>query len=58
VRRRDFLNGTGAVAGGATLVRRISSAWAETPKDTLLVLVENDPDSLDASGLRPAIGAR
>jgi peptide/nickel transport system substrate-binding protein len=51
VNRRDFLKGTGAVAGGATLVSGIPSAWAETPKDTLLVLVENGPNSLDIHGV-------
>jgi hypothetical protein len=29
----------------------IPSAWAETPKDTLLVLVENGPNSLDIHGI-------
>jgi peptide/nickel transport system substrate-binding protein len=51
VRRRDFLKSTGAVAGGAALARGIPSAWAETPKDTLLVLVENGPNSLDIHGI-------
>ena len=51
VHRRDFLKGTGAIAGGAALVHRIPSAWAETPKDTLLVLVENGPNSLDIHGV-------
>jgi peptide/nickel transport system substrate-binding protein len=51
VRRRDFLTATGAVAGSATLARGIPSAWAETPKDTLLVLVENGPNSLDIHGV-------
>jgi len=51
VRRRDFLKATGAVAGSATLARGIPSAWAETPKDTLLVLVENGPNSLDIHGV-------
>ena len=49
--RRDFLKGTGAVAGGAALVHGIPSARAETPKDTLLVLVENGPNSLDIHGV-------
>jgi len=51
VRRRDFLTATGAVAGSATLARGIPTAWAETPKDTLLVLVENGPNSLDIHGV-------
>ncbi len=51
MRRRDFLTATGAVAGSATLARGIPSAWAETPKDTLLVLVENGPNSLDIHGV-------
>ena len=47
-----LLIGHGAVAGSATVVWGIPSAWAETPRDTLLVLVENGPNSLDIHGIR------
>jgi peptide/nickel transport system substrate-binding protein len=42
---------TGAGAGSAALGRGMATAWAETPKDTLLVLVENGPNSLDIHGV-------
>jgi peptide/nickel transport system substrate-binding protein len=51
VRRRDFLKGAGAAAGGTALVCTIRPVRAETPKDTLLVLVENGPNSLDIHGV-------
>ena len=51
MRRRDFLKGTAAVAGSASLGWGSPAAWAETPKDTLLVLVENGPNSLDIHGV-------
>jgi peptide/nickel transport system substrate-binding protein len=51
VQRRGFLQGSAALAGAAVMSGPIAPAWAETPKDTLLVLVENGPNSLDIHGV-------
>jgi peptide/nickel transport system substrate-binding protein len=51
LKRRDFLKSTGALAGAASIVGGIGTAWSETPRDTLLVLVENGPNSLDIHGV-------
>ncbi|HKM73660.1 MAG TPA: twin-arginine translocation signal domain-containing protein, partial [Stellaceae bacterium] len=51
LQRREFLKSTAALAGAAAVVSRVSAASAATPKDTLLVLVENGPNSLDIHGV-------
>jgi peptide/nickel transport system substrate-binding protein len=52
LQRREFLKSTAALAGAAAaaggIVPRVS---AGTPKDTLLVLVENGPTSVDIHGV-------
>ena len=49
MQRREFLKSTAALA--AAVGSRVSAASAATPKDTLLVLVENGPNSLDIHGV-------
>jgi peptide/nickel transport system substrate-binding protein len=51
VRRRTFLATAAGIAGSASFGRGITTSWAETPKDTILVLVENGPNSLDIHGV-------
>ena len=51
MKRRDFLKSTAALAGAASVGGRVRSARSETPRDTLLVLVENGPNSLDIHGV-------
>ncbi len=51
MRRRTFLATAAGVAGSASFGRAITTSWAETPKDTMLVLVENGPNSLDIHGV-------
>jgi hypothetical protein len=45
LKRRDFLKSTAALAGTASMTGGIRSARSETPRDTLLVLVENGVNS-------------
>ena len=52
--RRDFLKTGTALAAGSVLLAqsgRFVSAWGAIPADTLLVLVENGPNSLDIHGI-------
>ena len=51
MQRREFLKNTAAIAGAAAVGGRAPSSMATTPKDTLLVLVENGPNSLDIHGV-------
>ncbi|MGA7864387.1 MAG: ABC transporter substrate-binding protein [Stellaceae bacterium] len=51
LKRRDFLKSTAALAGTASIAGGIRTARSETPRDTLLVLVENGPNSLDIHGV-------
>jgi peptide/nickel transport system substrate-binding protein len=51
LQRREFLKNTAAIAGAAAVGGRAPSSMATTPKDTLLVLVENGPNSLDIHGV-------
>jgi peptide/nickel transport system substrate-binding protein len=51
LKRRDFLKSTAALAGAASVACSIRTAWSATPPDTLLVLVENGPNSLDIHGI-------
>ncbi len=51
LKRRDFLKSTAALAGAASVAGSIRAAWSATPPDTLLVLVENGPNSLDIHGI-------
>ena len=51
MKRRDFLKSTAALAGTASIAGGIRAARSETPRDTLLVLVENGPNSLDIHGI-------
>jgi peptide/nickel transport system substrate-binding protein len=51
LKRRDFLKSAAALAGAASVAGNIRTARSETPRDTLLVLVENGPNSLDIHGI-------
>jgi hypothetical protein len=51
LQRREFLKSTAALAGAAAAAGHVPTSSAATPKDTLLVLVENGPNSLDIHGV-------
>jgi peptide/nickel transport system substrate-binding protein len=51
LKRREFLKSGAALAGAAPIAGGIRTARSETPRDTLLVLVENGPNSLDIHGV-------
>ncbi len=51
MRRRSFLQSATTAAGAAAIGIRFHGAEAATPADTLLVLVENGPNSLDIHGV-------
>jgi peptide/nickel transport system substrate-binding protein len=51
LKRRDFLKSTAALAGAASVAGSIRVASSATPPNTLLVLVENGPNSLDIHGI-------
>jgi peptide/nickel transport system substrate-binding protein len=51
LKRPDFLKSSAALAGTASIAGGLRAARSETPRDTRLVLVENDPNSLDIHGV-------